>query len=34
MCELACERRRGLLFELGLDVGWRWQTPRHFVGDP
>jgi hypothetical protein len=27
------ERRRELLFELGLDDGDRWRTPRHFIED-
>jgi bifunctional non-homologous end joining protein LigD len=31
--QLAYERRRELLLELGLDDGIRWRTPRHFVGD-
>ena len=31
--ELPYDRRRELLFELGLDDGSRWRTPRHFVAD-
>jgi bifunctional non-homologous end joining protein LigD len=31
--ELSYERRRELLFGLGLDDGLRWRTPRHFVTD-
>jgi ATP-dependent DNA ligase len=33
MRELSYDRRRELLFELGLDDGSRWRTPRHFVTD-
>jgi bifunctional non-homologous end joining protein LigD len=31
--QLPYERRRELLFELELDGGVRWRTPRHFVGE-